>query len=32
VGVGGTFMPDISKAMPLFAYNILRSYRRLVFA
>jgi hypothetical protein len=32
VGIGGTYMPDISKAMPLFAYNILRSYRRLVFA
>ena len=32
VGVGGRFMPDISKAMPLFAYNILRSYKRLVFA
>jgi len=32
VGIGGTYMPDISKAMPLFAYNILRSYKRLVFA
>ena len=32
VGIGGQYMPDISKSMPLFAYNILRSYRRLVFA
>lgn len=32
VGIGGTFMPDIPKAMPNFAYQVLRQYKRLVFA
>lgn len=32
VGVGGTFMPDVAKAMPLMAYKILQSYKRFVVA
>lgn len=32
VGVGGTYMPDIPKAIPAFAYTVLRSYKRLVLA
>lgn len=32
VGIGGAYMPDIPKAIPAFAYRILMSYKRLVFA
>lgn len=32
VGVGGTYMPAIVKAMPHFAWAILQNYKRLVYA
>lgn len=32
VGIGGTYMPDIPKAMPSFAWKVLQSYKRLVYA
>lgn len=32
VGIGGTYMPAIVKAMPHFAWAILQNYKRLVYA
>lgn len=29
---GGTYMPEIPKAVPAFAYSVLRAYKRLVYA
>lgn len=32
IHLGGAYMPDIPKAIPAFAYTVLRSYKRLVMA